>query len=91
MLNNYLEIGSCAACHTGIEHGSIITELCSQPTYSSSTYIFLSLIDLIIRSQCSISDPCNRVKAPMSERYFETPNEYDFIVVGGGSAGKFSS
>lgn len=49
---------------------------------------FMSLVDLVIRSQCSMADPCRRVKAgkrfPSGTVY---PEELDFVVVGGGVAG----
>lgn len=44
--------------------------------------IFMGLLEVFIRSQCDLEDPCNRPKS----RIMVDP-EYDFIVIGGGSAG----
>ena len=44
--------------------------------------MFMSLLDMFLRKQCDIADPCGRVRR--RERAEPT---YDFIVVGGGSAG----
>lgn len=44
--------------------------------------LFMGLLEVFIRSQCDIEDPCGR---PVSR--IMPDKEYDFIVVGGGSAG----
>lgn len=44
--------------------------------------LFMGLLEVFLRSQCDLEDPCGRpgMKTPLLA-------EYDFIVVGGGSAG----
>uniref|UniRef100_A0A0A9ZH27 Glucose dehydrogenase [acceptor] n=1 Tax=Lygus hesperus TaxID=30085 RepID=A0A0A9ZH27_LYGHE len=44
--------------------------------------LFMGLLEVFIRSQCDLEDPCGR---PVSRSVPD--REYDFIVVGGGSAG----
>ncbi|XP_049839858.1 glucose dehydrogenase [FAD, quinone] [Schistocerca gregaria] len=48
----------------------------------SSFMLFMGLLEVFIRSQCDLEDPCGR---PTSRRRPDV--EYDFVVVGGGSAG----
>lgn len=73
---------------------------CEQCAWSDSSFLsgscgntgalafFMSLVDLVIRSQCSATDPCRRAK---DDRRFPAgpvyPEELDFVVVGGGVAG----
>ncbi|EDX11970.1 glucose dehydrogenase [Drosophila simulans] len=46
--------------------------------------LFMGLLEVFIRSQCDLEDPCGRA----SSRFRSEPDyEYDFIVIGGGSAG----
>ena len=45
--------------------------------------LFMGLLEVFIRSQCDLEDPCGRPES----RTFPDPI-YDFIVVGGGSAGR---
>jgi hypothetical protein len=45
--------------------------------------LFMGLLEVFIRSQCDLEDPCGRPES----RSVPDPI-YDFIVVGGGSAGK---
>lgn len=44
--------------------------------------LFMGLLEVFLRSQCDLEDPCGRpgMKSPLLA-------EYDFIIVGGGSAG----
>lgn len=48
----------------------------------SAFMLFMGLLEVFIRSQCDIEDPCGRLLARALP-----DEEYDFIVVGGGSAG----
>ncbi|KAL1502803.1 hypothetical protein ABEB36_007897 [Hypothenemus hampei] len=43
--------------------------------------LFMGLLEVFLRSQCDLEDPCGRPKST------QTLPEYDFVVVGGGSAG----
>ncbi|XP_071448090.1 glucose dehydrogenase [FAD, quinone] [Hetaerina americana] len=45
--------------------------------------LFMGLLEVFLRSQCDLEDPCGRP----SSRCNADPAPYDFIVVGGGSAG----
>lgn len=46
--------------------------------------LFMGLLEVFIRSQCDLEDPCNRPKVKLAR---ESDYEYDFIVIGGGSGG----
>lgn len=46
--------------------------------------LFMGLLEVFIRSQCDLEDPCGRMKTKTSR---STDYEYDFIVIGGGSGG----
>ncbi|XP_028132248.2 glucose dehydrogenase [FAD, quinone] [Diabrotica virgifera virgifera] len=43
--------------------------------------LFMGLLEVFLRSQCDIEDPCHRARPP------SLFHDYDFIVVGGGSSG----
>jgi choline dehydrogenase len=45
--------------------------------------LFMGLLEVFIRSQCDLEDPCGR-----PESRADADPIYDFIVVGGGSAGR---
>lgn len=85
-----LLVTQCGAC--GFEDGSLLSGICAQPTIGYNTFIFMALIELIIKSQCPISDPCRRVKSLSGPDAKElSDDEYDFVVVGGGVAGNAHS
>ncbi|ERL90016.1 hypothetical protein D910_07374, partial [Dendroctonus ponderosae] len=68
------EACGCEAPFVGLS----VADQCSGDQYVA----FMSLVDLLIRYACNISDPCNRV-VPKTQ----PAEEYDFIVIGGGSGG----
>jgi len=71
------DFNSPATCSAG-ELGPSLTDVCS----ASSVFLFVSLLNALIRDNEKISGKCQRVK-PIET----TDREYDFIVVGGGAAG----
>lgn len=48
----------------------------------TSIMFFMAILEYFLRKQCDIEDPCGHI-VPIAE----PQPEYDFIVVGGGSAG----
>lgn len=80
-------VRNCGTC--SFEDGNLLRGICPQPTIGYNAFIFMSLIEMIIKSQCSISDPCRRVPPPRDTSYYNTDKQdYDFIVVGGGVGGE---
>lgn len=75
--------GSCDQCRWS--DSSFLSGSCGT---TGSLAFFMSLVDLVIRTQCSVADPCRRVR---DHRQFPAgsfyPEELDFVVVGGGVAG----
>lgn len=69
------------SCECDFTDSSHLTTSCGS---SANITLFMSLVDLMVRSRCSVADPCRR--AP---NVTTTPDEFDFIVVGGGVAGKY--
>lgn len=81
-----LLVTHCGTC--GFEDGNLLSGICAQPTIGYNAFIFMALIELIIKSQCPIADPCRRVKSLRTPDAKElSDDEYDFVVVGGGVAG----
>lgn len=69
-----------SGCDCPIAHsGPTLASTCGGSTFM----LFMGLLEVFIRSQCDLEDPCGR---PQERINFD--REYDFIVVGGGSAGK---
>ena len=46
--------------------------------------LFMGLLEVFIRSQCDLEDPCNRPKPKLTQQIEQA---YDFIIIGGGSGG----
>lgn len=71
-----------------LEHSSLLQNVC-QPAVGYETFVFMSLINVVVKCMCSIADPNRRVVPPESptSAVFRD-NEYDFIIVGGGAAGQ---
>ncbi|XP_050443793.1 glucose dehydrogenase [FAD, quinone]-like [Adelges cooleyi] len=71
-------------CECSFQDSSFLSRSCGS---TGTLAFFMSLVDLIVRSQCSLADPCRRAgdrKLPTGPYYAE---ELDFVVVGGGVAG----
>lgn len=60
--------------------GQTLASLCGGGQFM----LFMGLLEVFIRSQCDLEDPCNRPKERFSR---DIDYEYDFIVIGGGSGG----
>ncbi|XP_046737984.1 glucose dehydrogenase [FAD, quinone] [Diprion similis] len=65
-------------CPLTASTGPTLASTCGGPSFM----LFMGLLEVFLRSQCDLEDPCNR---PQSRDYVDT--RYDFIVIGGGSAG----
>ncbi|KAL1377008.1 hypothetical protein quinque_001224 [Culex quinquefasciatus] len=71
---------SSCACPMMPPVGATLAALCGGSQYM----LFMGLLEVFIRSQCDLEDPCGRMKSKTTRN---TDFEYDFIVVGGGSGG----
>lgn len=81
--NILYSLGSLASCIQNAEHieTSFVKDLCkSNPDLEE----FMIAADILIRSDCALIDSCRRVV----EQPQDDLDEVDFIVVGGGVAGK---
>ncbi|XP_037923603.1 glucose dehydrogenase [FAD, quinone] isoform X1 [Hermetia illucens] len=71
---------SSCNCPVSVPTGPTLSAVCGGGPFM----LFMGLLEVFIRSQCDLEDPCGRA----SSRFRSEPDyEYDFIVVGGGSAG----
>ncbi|KNC32967.1 hypothetical protein FF38_07203 [Lucilia cuprina] len=71
-------------CLVGVPTGPTLASTCG----GSAFMLFMGLLEVFIRSQCDLEDPCGRA----SSRFRSEPDyEYDFIVIGGGSAGSVAA
>lgn len=71
---------TCDCAIGGASAGQTLASLCGGGQFM----LFMGLLEVFIRSQCDLEDPCNRPK-PLTSR--DTSYEYDFIIIGGGSGG----
>ncbi|XP_051160894.1 glucose dehydrogenase [FAD, quinone]-like [Leptopilina boulardi] len=69
---------NCNNCPAPITAGVTFASTCPGAT----TFLFLTILDSLIRKQCDLEDPCGRIK-PRDH----PEKSYDFIVIGAGSAG----
>ncbi|KAF7399439.1 hypothetical protein HZH68_008031 [Vespula germanica] len=58
--------------------GPTLASTCGGPSFM----LFMGLLEVFLRSQCDLEDPCNRPIPPKNVNM-----RYDFVVIGGGSAG----
>ena len=77
----------CGSCR--FQDGNLLNGTCPQPTIGYSAFIFFSLIEYIIKSQCDISDPCRRVKELNNSTDVNAFDNmvFDYVIVGGGTGG----
>ncbi|XP_036326294.1 glucose dehydrogenase [FAD, quinone]-like [Rhagoletis pomonella] len=70
--------------HCGCPVSSPLTPTLANICGGSAYVLFMGLLEVFLRSQCDIEDPCGRA----TPRFRSEPDsEYDFVVIGGGTAG----
>ncbi|CAH1975010.1 unnamed protein product [Acanthoscelides obtectus] len=70
------------ACNCPVtEPGPTLASTCGGAPYM----LFMGLLEVFLRSQCDIEDPCSRLRETQSL------SDYDFIVVGAGSGGSVTA
>nr|XP_018902473.1 PREDICTED: glucose dehydrogenase [FAD, quinone]-like [Bemisia tabaci] len=67
-------------CECQFEDTAYLSSSCG-----ANVTLFMTLLDMMIRSHCDLTDPCNRTQSQAKIR--EEDTVFDFIVVGGGVAG----
>ncbi|XP_018396668.1 PREDICTED: glucose dehydrogenase [FAD, quinone]-like [Cyphomyrmex costatus] len=65
-------------CPLTTSAGPTLASTCGGPSFM----LFMGLLEVFLRSQCDLEDPCNRPAPPSTVN-----TRYDFVVIGGGSAG----
>ncbi|KAH0954706.1 hypothetical protein HN011_007305 [Eciton burchellii] len=65
-------------CPLTASAGPTLASTCGGPSFM----LFMGLLEVFLRSQCDLEDPCNRPAPPSNVNA-----RYDFVVIGGGSAG----
>ena len=83
-------------CPVGAPIGPTLASTCG----GSQFMLFMGLLEVFLRSQCDLEDPCGRPKVHfiflmisnlLICLYFQSihkpDSEYDFIIIGGGSGG----
>ncbi|XP_054739171.1 glucose dehydrogenase [FAD, quinone] [Anastrepha obliqua] len=74
-----MSVGRCD-CLVSVPTGPTLASTCG----GSAFMLFMGLLEVFVRSQCDLEDPCGRA----TPRFRSEPDhDYDFIVIGGGSAG----
>ena len=80
LLNFREAMVTCDCPVTAASAGQTLASLCGGGQFM----LFMGLLEVFIRSQCDLEDPCNRPKERFSR---DIDYDYDFIVIGGGSGG----
>ncbi|KAL1459812.1 hypothetical protein WDU94_011766 [Cyamophila willieti] len=74
------------SCECVFQDTSYLSQYCSASSGSQNGTLFLTLVDLLLRTSCLVADPCNRASTG-NRQEVQLEAAYDYIVVGGGSAG----
>uniref|UniRef100_A0A8D8TI37 Glucose dehydrogenase [FAD, quinone] n=1 Tax=Cacopsylla melanoneura TaxID=428564 RepID=A0A8D8TI37_9HEMI len=76
------------SCDCVFQDSSYLSQYCSASSGSQNgtSTLFLTLVDLLLRTSCLVADPCNRVSTGDRQKV-KIEEAYDYIVVGGGTAG----